>query len=368
MAEVKLQGVSKRFGKRVWAVRDFDLEIRDREFIVMLGPSGCGKTTTLRMIAGLEEPTTGAIYIGDRLVNLLPPRDRDISMVFQSYAVWPHMKVYDNIAFGLRYRRHKASKLGKREIDAVVHEVARMVAIEELLNRYPTQLSGGQRQRVALARALAVKPQVFLYDEPLSNLDAKLRIQMRTELKHIHEQAGSTSIYVTHDQSEAMGMADRIMVMEKGQGSQLGTPQEIYFHPTNRFVAGFIGTPPMNMLTVQVQEEDGRLSLVSPHFEFFLPAELADRLRAHTGREVTLGVRPEDLMILPEGKGDFSAEVFVVEPQGPQQIVSFKLGEGLIFKSVVDATMPVAPGQSVELKFNHARIHLFDEETGERIN
>jgi len=225
MAKVRLQGLSKRFGKKVWAVRGFDLEIEDKEFIVMLGPSGCGKTTTLRMVAGLEDPTEGAIYIGDSLVNLLPPRDRDISMVFQSYAVWPHMKVYDNIAFGLRYRRRKGEKLGKNDIDGVVREVAHMVAIEELLDRYPTQLSGGQRQRVALARALAVKPQVFLYDEPLSNLDAKLRTQMRTELKHIHEQAGATSIYVTHDQSEAMGMADRIMVMKQGQGSQLGTPR-----------------------------------------------------------------------------------------------------------------------------------------------
>ena len=367
MAEVKLQGVSKRFGKRVWAVRDFNIEIEDQEFIVMLGPSGCGKTTTLRMIAGLEEPTAGAIYIGDRLVNLLPPRDRDISMVFQSYAVWPHMKVYDNIAFGLRYRHTKAKKRTKQEIDSVVHEVARMVAIEELLNRYPTQLSGGQRQRVALARALAVKPQVFLYDEPLSNLDAKLRIQMRTELKHIHEQAGATSIYVTHDQSEAMGMADRIMVMKKGQGSQLGTPQEIYFHPINRFVAGFIGTPPMNMLSVEVQEEDGRLSIVSPYFTVAIPPELEEPLRKHGKSRAILGVRPEDLIISPNND-DFQAEVFVVEPQGAQQIVSFKLGEGLIFKSVVDATLSVKPGQPVYLKFNHARIHLFDQETGRRIN
>jgi len=367
MAKVRLQGLSKRFGKKVWAVRGFDLEIEDKEFIVMLGPSGCGKTTTLRMVAGLEDPTEGAIYIGDSLVNLLPPRDRDISMVFQSYAVWPHMKVYDNIAFGLRYRRRKGEKLGKNDIDGVVREVAHMVAIEELLDRYPTQLSGGQRQRVALARALAVKPQVFLYDEPLSNLDAKLRTQMRTELKHIHEQAGATSIYVTHDQSEAMGMADRIMVMKQGQGSQLGTPQEIYFHPVNLFVAGFIGTPPMNMLKVEVQEEDGKMTLVSPHFELLLPLEAAEQVRRTNVREVILGVRPEDLLIVPEA-GDFPAEVFVVEPQGPQQIISFKLDEGLIFKSVIDASLPVERGQKVNLKFNHSRIHLFEDETGARIN
>lgn len=367
MAKVRLQGVSKRFGKKVWAVRDFDLEIEDKEFIVMLGPSGCGKTTTLRMIAGLEDPTSGAIYIGDALVNLLPPRDRDISMVFQSYAVWPHMKVHENIAFGLRYRRRKGNKLGQREIDEMVHEVARMVAIENLLDRYPTQLSGGQRQRVALARALAVKPQVFLYDEPLSNLDAKLRMQMRTELKYIHEQAGATSIYVTHDQSEAMGMADQIMVMDKGQGSQLGSPQEIYFTPANRFVAGFIGTPPMNMLSVEVQEEDGKLNLVSPHFQIPIPPEPAEQLRKRGAHEVFLGVRPEDLLIVAEA-GDFLADVFVVEPQGAQQIISFKLDEGLIFKSVMDASLSVEPGDKVNLKFNHSHIHLFDLETGERIN
>jgi len=367
MAEVKLQGLSKRFGKKVWAVRDLDLEIEDKEFIVMLGPSGCGKTTTLRMIAGLEDPTAGAIYIGDVLVNLLPPRQRDISMVFQSYAVWPHMKVYDNIAFGLRYRRRKGKREGKDTIDRVVHEVASMVAIEELLDRYPTQLSGGQRQRVALARALAVKPQVFLYDEPLSNLDAKLRIQMRTELKHIHEQAGATSIYVTHDQSEAMGMANRIMVMKNGQGSQLGTPQEIYFHPKNLFVAGFIGTPPMNLLKVEVHEEDGNMTLVSPHFELSLPLETAKQVRRANVHEVILGVRPEDLLIVSEA-GDLLADVFVIEPQGPQQIISVKLDEGLIFKSVVDASIPVERGQKVNLQFNHTRIHLFDPQTGARIN
>ena len=368
MAKVILQRVSKRFGKRVWAVRDFDLEIEDREFIVMLGPSGCGKTTTLRMIAGLEEPTGGAIYIGDRLVNLLAPRDRDISMVFQSYAVWPHMKVYDNIAFGLRYRRSKVRRRIKQDIDSVVHEVARMVAIEELLNRYPAQLSGGQRQRVALARALAVKPQVFLYDEPLSNLDAKLRIQMRTELKHIHEQANATSIYVTHDQSEAMGMADRIMVMEKGQGSQLGTPQEIYFHPANRFVAGFIGTPPMNMLTVAAEEEDGTLHLASPYFRLTPPTATAAQLQKHgINGNVILGVRPEDVQIYSEG-GEFATTVFVIEPQGPQQIVSFKFDDGTIMKSVVTSELHLSPGQTVGLQFNVQRLHLFDGDTGERIN
>mgnify|MGYP000097278379 CR=1 FL=1 len=366
MAEVRLEKVSKRFGKRVWAVRDFDLRVEDREFLVLLGPSGCGKTTTLRMIAGLERPTAGLIYIGERLVNLIPPRDRDISMVFQSYAVWPHMRVYDNIAFGLRYGRRK-KRLSKADIDRVVHEVASLVRIEELLSRYPTQLSGGQRQRVALARALAVKPQVFLYDEPLSNLDAKLRIQMRTELKYIHEQAGSTSIYVTHDQAEAMSMADRIMVMREGQGAQLGTPNEIYFRPANQFVAGFIGTPPMNMLEVELEEEDGGIKLVSPHFGFRLGEKTARAVQESGVRQAVLGVRPEDVTVSLEG-GDFSAQVFVVEPQGPQQILSFKLDETLIIKSLTSADLSVSPGQEVWLSFNRERLHLFDRDTGVRLN
>lgn len=366
MAQVRLEKVSKRFGKRVWAVREFDLRVEDREFLVLLGPSGCGKTTTLRMIAGLEQPTAGLIYIGDRLVNLVPPRDRDISMVFQSYAVWPHMKVYDNIAFGLRYGRRKKS-FSKADIDRVVHEVASLVRIEELLDRYPTQLSGGQRQRVALARALAVKPQVFLYDEPLSNLDAKLRIQMRTELKYIHEQAGSTSIYVTHDQAEAMSMADRIMVMREGQGAQLGTPNEIYFHPANQFVAGFIGTPPMNMLEVEVAEEEGKVLLVSPHFSLALDEETAQAVKGSGVREAVLGVRPEDVAVSLE-EGDFTTPVFVVEPQGPQQILSFKLDETLIIKSLTSADLSVSPGQEVWLSFNRERLHLFHRDTGVRLN
>ena len=366
MAEVKLENVSKRFGKRVWAVRDFTLHVEDREFLVLLGPSGCGKTTTLRMIAGLEQPTAGLIYIGDRLVNNVPPRDRDISMVFQSYAVWPHMKVYDNIAFGLRYGRRKR-RYSRAEIDRIVHEVARMVRIEELLNRYPSQLSGGQRQRVALARALAVKPQVFLYDEPLSNLDAKLRIQMRTELKYIHEQAGATSIYVTHDQAEAMSMADRIMVMREGRGAQLGTPNEIYFRPANRFVAGFIGTPPMNMLEVAVEEEDGKMYLASSLFRIPLEGETAAKLKEKAAKKAILGIRPEDVEVALK-EGDFAAEVFVVEPQGPQQIVSFKLGESLILKSLADADLQVSPGQKVWLRFNRGRLHLFDPESGTRLN
>lgn len=366
MAQVRLEKVSKRFGKRVWAVREFDLRVADREFLVLLGPSGCGKTTTLRMIAGLEQPTAGLIYIGERLVNLVPPRDRDISMVFQSYAVWPHMKVYDNIAFGLRYGRRKKG-FSKADVDRVVHEVARLVRIEELLDRYPTQLSGGQRQRVALARALAVKPQVFLYDEPLSNLDAKLRIQMRTELKYIHEQAGATSIYVTHDQAEAMSMADRIMVMRQGQGAQLGSPNEIYFRPANQFVAGFIGTPPMNMLEVEVEEAGGGLMLVSPHFRIPLEGETAAAVKGRGVRQAVLGVRPEDVAVSLEG-GDFPARVFVVEPQGPQQILSFKLDEALILKSLASADLPVSPGQQVWLSFNRDRLHLFDRDSGVRIN
>ncbi|WP_297487983.1 ABC transporter ATP-binding protein, partial [Thermococcus sp.] len=292
MAEVQLINVWKVFGGFT-AVKDMNLHVKDREFMILLGPSGCGKTTTLRMIAGLEEPTKGRIYIGDRLVAdpekdvFVPPRDRDVAMVFQSYALYPHMSVYDNIAFPLKLR-----KVPKSEVDKRVREVAEMLGLSELLNRKPRELSGGQRQRVALGRAIVRKPRVFLMDEPLSNLDAKLRVRMRAELKRLQRQLGVTTVYVTHDQVEAMTMGDRIAVINAGQLQQVGSPEEVYHKPANTFVAGFIGSPPMNFLEGTLTEDgfvdfgEFRLKLLPDQFEVLREENLIDKT-------ITFGIRPE---------------------------------------------------------------------------
>src|SRR5213080_984405 len=289
MAQVVLKDLNKKYDE-VHAVKDVNLTIRDKEFMVLVGPSGCGKTTTLRMVAGLEEITSGEIAIGDRIVNDLPPKDRDIAMVFQNYALYPHMSVYDNMAFGLKMR-----KFPKAEIQKRVQDAAEILGIQELLKRKPRQLSGGQRQRVAVGRAIVRHPQVFLFDEPLSNLDAKLRVQMRVELKRLHDRLETTAIYVTHDQAEAMTLGDRVVVMRDGMVHQEGAPLELYQHPANRFVAGFIGSPAMNFIPVTITESNGSLRAESSGLNIRLPDETAQRLRGHVNREVTLGVRPEDL-------------------------------------------------------------------------
>src|SRR5574342_373206 len=275
MAQVVLKDLVKRFDE-VTAVRDVNLQIKDKEFIVLVGPSGCGKSTTLRMIAGLEEISSGEIYIGARLVNDLPPKDRDIAMVFQNYALYPHMTVYDNMAFGLKMR-----KFPKAEIDTRVREAAQMLGIQELLSRKPRQLSGGQRQRVAVGRAIVRHPQVFLFDEPLSNLDAKLRVQMRVELKRLHERLETTAIYVTHDQVEAMTLGDRVVVMKDGWVQQVGEPLELYGKPANRFVAGFIGSPAMNFADVTIAESNGGVWAESPGMRVRVPPAVAGRLGAY---------------------------------------------------------------------------------------
>src|SRR6476660_5235520 len=291
MAEVKLRKLVKDYDGTP-AVRGLDLEIADKEFVVLVGPSGCGKSTTLRMIAGLEDITGGEILIGGDVVNDVPPKDRDIAMVFQNYALYPHMTVFQNMSFGLRLKRFP-----KKEIKQRVDEAARILDITELLDRKPRQLSGGQRQRVAMGRAIVRNPKVFLFDEPLSNLDAKLRVQMRTEIKKVHQQVRTTTVYVTHDQVEAMTLADRVVVMNGGNIEQVGTPQQLYHNPRTRFVAGFIGSPAMNFLPVRVQDgANGGLAVkISDQIVLPVPPARTDRYGKHKGRELVLGIRPEHL-------------------------------------------------------------------------
>src|SRR5262250_1910965 len=315
MARVLLRNLNKMFDG-VHAVRDVNLEIRDKEFVVLVGPSSCGKTTTLRMVAGLESITSGDVLIGDTVVNNLPPMDRDIAMVFQNYALYPHMTVYDNMAFGLKMRKFERTEIGKR-----VQEAAEILGMQNLLKRKPRQLSGGQRQRVALGRAIVRHPRVFLFDEPLSNLDAKLRVQMRVELKKIHYRLGTTAIYVTHDQVEAMTLGDRVVVMRDGVVQQVGEPLELYNAPANKFVAGFIGSPAMNFATVTMTDGNGRLTASNDGMEIELPSTHAERLRGHIGEQMTLGIRPEDLRVA--GDADpagltFSCKVEVVEQLGSE--------------------------------------------------
>src|SRR5580658_3440377 len=285
MAEVVLQNLNKNFDE-VYAVKDVNLSIHDKEFMVLVGPSGCGKTTTLRMVAGLESITSGRILIDDKVINDLPPMDRDIAMVFQNYALYPHMSVYDNMAFGLKMRKFDRADIARR-----VQEAAEILGIQELLRRKPRQLSGGQRQRVALGRAIVRHPQVFLFDEPLSNLDAKLRVQMRVELKKLHNRLGTTAIYVTHDQVEAMTLGDRVVVMKDGFVQQVGEPLDLYNQPANRFVAGFIGSPAMNFATVNVSEANGSLWAANEGMRIKVPAQIAGRVARYVGQTSILGIR-----------------------------------------------------------------------------
>src|SRR5438067_13412341 len=311
MGQVVLKGINK-FYESVHAVKDVNLQIRDKEFVVFVGPSGCGKTTTLRMIAGLGAISSGDISIDGNVINKLAPMDRDIAMVFQNYALYPHMSVYDNMAFGLKMR-----KFARPEIDNRVRDAADILGIGELLKRKPRQLSGGQRQRVALGRAIVRHPQVFLFDEPLSNLDAKLRVQMRVELKKLHLRLGTTAIYVTHDQVEAMTLGDRVVVMKNGWVQQVGEPLELYNNPTNRFVAGFLGSPAMNFVNVTVAEDNGALWVTNPGFRLKLPDLCVGKLRGYVGGELCLGIRPEDLRIAPGADGmSFDVVVEVVERLG----------------------------------------------------
>jgi len=356
MARVIIRELNKKFDE-VHVVKDVNLDIRDKEFVVIVGPSGCGKTTTLRMVAGLESITSGQILIGDTVVNELPPMDRDIAMVFQNYALYPHMTVYDNMAFGLKMRGFARADIGQR-----VQEAAEILGIGDYLKRKPRQLSGGQRQRVALGRAIVRHPRVFLFDEPLSNLDAKLRVQMRVELKKIHDRLGTTAIYVTHDQVEAMTLGDRVVVMQGGVVQQVGEPLELYNKPANRFVAGFIGSPSMNFAAVRVTEFKGTLCAVNEGIRITVPAEIATRLRHHMGEQVALGIRPEDLRV---ASGDEPAElgldavVEVVEKLGSQILLDVKVGSTMMV-AAVEPTVQAQPNDRLRLAVNPRRLHFFD--------
>ncbi|MDQ4060293.1 MAG: sn-glycerol-3-phosphate ABC transporter ATP-binding protein UgpC [Pseudomonadota bacterium] len=360
MAQVVLTQINKFYDGGVHAVKDVNLDIRDREFMVFVGPSGCGKTTTLRMIAGLEEISSGEIRIGPQRVNDLAPMDRDIAMVFQNYALYPHMSVYDNMAFGLKMR-----KFGKDEIRKRVQDAAEILGIQDYLKRKPRQLSGGQRQRVALGRAIVRHPQVFLFDEPLSNLDAKLRVQMRVELKKLHQRLGTTAIYVTHDQVEAMTLGDRVVVMKDGLVQQVGEPLELYNTPATKFVAGFIGSPAMNFATVTVTERDGALRAANEGLDIKVPADLAERLRPYVGQQVTLGIRPEDLHIASEAEPQdftFDAVVEVVEKLGSEILLDLQVGRGAMVASV-EPTVRAAYRDKLRIGLNPNRLHFFDSRT-----
>ena len=361
MIALTLNNLSKRFGRKVLAVNNLDLQVEEKQFVVFLGPSGCGKTTTLRMIAGLEHTTTGSILLYDRDITEAPPRSRNISMVFQNYAVWPHMTVYDNIAFAL-----KLGRMDKSVINRTVREVAEMVKIDELLERFPRQLSGGQQQRVALARALAVHPKLFLMDEPLSNLDAKLRTAMRTELRAIHQRTEATTIFVTHDQSEAMSMADRIVIMRDGEVVQTGSPDDVYFRSADMFVAGFIGTPPTNFFPVTIDRDGEDTTLVSRHFRVPLSRDVAHELDSYSKRDLVLGVRPEDIVFTTEQDAILRKDVMVIEPQGSHKIVAIDL-DGTILKIAAAPTAQVEVGQVAHLRFNLENLHFFDPDTEARV-
>jgi len=365
MAAVRFEHVTKTFGKVV-AVRDLSLEVAHGEFVALVGPSGCGKTTVLRLLAGLEELQEGAIYIGERLVNNVPPRDRDVAMVFQSYALYPHMSVFDNMAFGLTLR-----KMPRPEIERRVRQTARILGIEELLKRRPRQLSGGQRQRVALGRAIVREPAAFLLDEPLSNLDAKLRIQTRAEISRLHRQLGATFIYVTHDQTEAMTMADRIAALNAGILQQVGTPQELYDHPVNLFVAGFIGSPAMNFFEVKVAAAGEGLLLEAGSFRVPVPRERAPALADWNGKTVILGIRPEDIhdsLFLPPGLpvSLVKAKVDVTELLG-NEVLLHMLVEDRPFLARVDSRTRAKPGQEIDTAFNMSKMHVFDPATEKAI-
>ena len=356
MSTLTFENVTKRFGKVV-AVDNFSLTVQESEFLVLLGPSGCGKTTAMRMVAGLEDVTIGNIYIDDDNITDLPPRKRNVSMVFQNYAVWPHMTVYENIAYPLRLK-----KVPKVEMDAKVKDVAKLVKIDMLLDRYPSQLSGGQQQRVAVARAIAVEPKIFLMDEPLSNLDAKLRGSMRTELKAIHAKTGATTVFVTHDQSEAMSMADRIVVMKDGEVIQVGSPDDVYDKSASIFVADFIGTPPTNFLNVNVNKENGRFNLVNPHFKLTLEDKCAQILKDYDKEKLILGVRPENIILVDEDKALFTSDCLVSEPQGSHQVIAVELDESYI-KVVAPAQPKINPGDIIHLNFKQETLHYFDPDT-----
>ena len=365
MASLQLKNIKKTYGNGITAVNDFNLDIADQEFIIFVGPSGCGKSTTLRMIAGLEEITEGELYIGDKLMNDVAPKDRDIAMVFQNYALYPHMTVYDNMAFGLKLR-----KTPKAEIEQRGKEAAKILEIEHLLDRKPKALSGGQRQRVAMGRAIVREPKVFLMDEPLSNLDAKLRVQMRVEIAKLHQRLKATIIYVTHDQVEAMTLGTRIVVMKDGIMQQVASPITLYNEPDNLFVAGFIGSPQMNFIDAVAQKEGNDVYLAFCGQKVLLPAEKAQKLidGGYIGKEVIMGIRPEDIHATKEAIERFpqdvvTADVNVTELLGADMHLYLMIGDVDNIVATVSARQQIKAGDRLKLAFDPAHIHVFDKET-----
>ncbi len=364
MAGLSLKNVYKRYPNGFEAVKDFNLEIEDQEFIIFVGPSGCGKSTTLRMIAGLEEISSGDLFIDGKRMNDVEPKDRDIAMVFQNYALYPHMSVYDNMAFGLKLR-----KTPKAEIDQKVHEAAKILDIEHLLDRKPKALSGGQRQRVAMGRAIVRDPKVFLMDEPLSNLDAKLRVQMRIEISKLHQRLACTIIYVTHDQTEAMTLGTRIVVLKDGIIQQVDSPQNLYDAPANKFVAGFIGSPQMNLVDAKLTEEGGKVYVNFADVKVALPENKAAAVKSKglVGSEVSFGIRPEDLhdeeaFVSTHPDSVFDATINVYEMLGAEVFLYFDLGDNN-FTARVNPTSTARPGDHVKFAFDMTRCHLFDKDT-----
>ncbi len=361
MASVKVENVTKIFDGDVVAVRDANIEVLEKEFVVLVGPSGCGKSTALRMVAGLEEVTKGSIYIDGHLVNNVPPKDRDIAMVFQNYALYPHMTVRENMAFGLKLRKYP-----KDEIDRRVREAAEILGIREFLDRKPKALSGGQRQRVAVGRAIVRKPKVFLFDEPLSNLDAKLRVQMRMEISKLHQQLGATMIYVTHDQVEAMTMGDKIVVMKDGLIHQTDSPLNLYNHPKNKFVAGFIGSPSMNFMAGTIVKDRGLyFREKGSSLKLRLPAGMEKKLARYVRREVTFGIRPEhiydpDRSEAAQTKAKGKARLEVVEPMGNELFLYFTTGSGNEYVARVSAVEEPTPGRTMEFVVDTSKAHFFD--------
>lgn len=366
MADVILRSVLKKINEHT-IVDKVNLEVKDREFVVLVGPSGCGKSTTLRMIAGLEEVSGGEIWIGNRLMNGVPPKNRDIAMVFQNYALYPHMTAYENMAFGLKLRKHP-----KKEIDGRVREAAEILNITHLLERRPKELSGGQRQRVAVGRAIVRKPKVFLFDEPLSNLDAKLRVQMRTEISKLHDRLQTTMIYVTHDQVEAMTMGDRICVMKDGMIQQVARPLDVYNRPANKFVASFVGSPPMNFLDVEVTKRSGQLYLDEGKFSLQVLPAMQQALEPFAGKTITMGMRPEDIYDRVYAVNTVSRShtavctVEVVEPMGSEILLYLNTGKNTLVARV-EPFSEAKVNQEIELVFNMEKIHLFDKQTQARI-
>ena len=362
MADLQLKNIYKRYAGNVTAVSDFSMDIEDKEFIILVGPSGCGKSTTLRMIAGLEEISEGELYIGGKLMNDVAPKDRDIAMVFQNYALYPHMTVYDNMAFALKLR-----KTPKAEIKRRVTEAAKILDIEALLDRKPKALSGGQRQRVAMGRAIVRSPKVFLMDEPLSNLDAKLRVAMRTEIKKLHDRLGTTFIYVTHDQTEAMTMGTRIVVMKSGIIQQVGTPNDLYHSPCNQFVAGFIGSPQMNFVDVTINKTDSGMTATFGNTTIAIPEGKTAPLADYVGKEIVMGIRPEDIhddqaFLSTYPNASVEAYVEVTEMMGAETYLYLQI-EGIPFTARVNARSTTQAKDTVKLGFDVNRMHFFDKET-----